>query len=104
MLPVIVLKCLVPQQQIPEAIARRKRRHLRVHLCHLESRDVQNNARVAAVVPLQGLGGGPAGREAQQHQLIDMPALESLVHCSDISADSFVLADHNKAPEILYVQ
>lgn len=67
MLPVIILKCLVPQQQIPEAIARWKRRHLCIHLkrCHLESRDVQNNTRVAAVVLLQGLSGGPEGRKGE---------------------------------------
>lgn len=35
-LPVIILKCLVPQQQVPEAVARRKWRHLSVHLSQLE--------------------------------------------------------------------
>lgn len=59
-LPVIVLKCLVPQQQVPEAIARRKRRHLGIHLGHLKRRDIQNNARVTAVVLLHSLSGGPA--------------------------------------------
>lgn len=71
MLPVIILKCLVPQQQVPEAVAWWKRRHLRIHICHLESRDVQDNARVAAVVLLQGLSGGPAvgeGGEGSAHQ------------------------------------
>lgn len=60
-LPVIVLKCLISQQQVPEAISRWKRRHLRIHLGHLQSRDIQNDTRVAAVVLLQGLDGRPAG-------------------------------------------
>lgn len=60
-LPVIILKCLVPQQQVPEAIARRKWRHLCIHLSHLKRRDIQNNARVTAVVLLHSLSGGPAG-------------------------------------------
>lgn len=60
-LPVIVLKCLVPQQQVPEAIARRKWRHLGIHLGHLKRRDIQNNARVTAVVLLHSLSRGPAG-------------------------------------------
>lgn len=60
-LPVIVLKCLVSQQQVPEAIARRKRRHLSIHLGHLKRRDIQNNTRVTAVVLLHSLSGGPAG-------------------------------------------
>lgn len=60
-LPVIVLECLVPQQQVPEAIARRKWRHLGFHLRHLKRGDIQNNARVAAVVLLHRLSGGPAG-------------------------------------------
>lgn len=64
MLPVIVLKRLVPKQQVSEAVARRKRRHLRFHFCHLQSRDVQDNAGVAAVVPVQVLRGGP-GDETQ---------------------------------------
>lgn len=37
MLPVIILKRLVPQQQVPEAIARWKGRHLCIHLGHLKS-------------------------------------------------------------------
>lgn len=60
-LPVIILKCLVPQQQVPEAIARRKWRHLGFHLGHLKCRDIQNNAGVTAVVLLHSLSGGPAG-------------------------------------------
>lgn len=60
-LPVIVLECLVPQQQVPEAIARRKWRHLGFHLRHLKRGDIQNNARVTAVVLLHCLSGGPAG-------------------------------------------
>lgn len=81
MLPVIILKCLVPQQQVPEAIARWKRRHLRIHLGHLESWDIQNNARVAAVVLLQSLSGGPAGWEVEQHRLINVSAFALL--CSE---------------------
>lgn len=34
--PVVILKRLVPKQQVSEAVARRKRRHLRIHLRHLE--------------------------------------------------------------------
>lgn len=60
-LPVIVLKCLVPQQQVPEAIARRKWGHLGFHLRHLKRGDIQNDARVTAVVLLHRLSGGPAG-------------------------------------------
>lgn len=60
-LPVVVLKRLVPQQQVPEAIARRKWRHLGVNLGHLKRRDIQNNARITAVVPLHSLSGGPVG-------------------------------------------
>lgn len=93
MLPVIILKCLVPQQQVPEAIARWKRRHLCIHLRHLESRDVQNNARVAAVVPLQGLSGGSAGQEGEQHRLINMPAFGLSHYNGGISAQSSKLTD-----------
>jgi len=70
MLPVIILKCLVPKQQVPEAVTRWKRRHLCIHICHLEVRDVQNNTRVAAVVLLQGLRGGPVRPEGEQYLLI----------------------------------
>lgn len=69
LLPLIILKGLVPQQQVSEAVTRWKRRHFRIYLCHLESRDVQNDTRVAAVVLLEGLRGGPV---RQEHLLISM--------------------------------
>lgn len=67
MLPVIILKRLVPQQQVPEAIARWKWRHLCIHLGHLKSWDIQNNARVAAIVLLQSLSGGPVGWRREKY-------------------------------------
>lgn len=41
--PVVILKRLIPQKQVPEAVSGWERRHLGVHICHLQSGDVQDH-------------------------------------------------------------
>lgn len=48
LLPVIVLEALIPQEQVPEAVARGQGEHLGVQLVHRQGGDVQDDPALAA--------------------------------------------------------